>query len=195
MKLAVLLIFLSTSLYAQQYKRLRVGIGLGWGNVIANYNYSGSNIQRSEGPVLISLEPSYRFNDRIRVGVRLEAVGQLIGGGQNITSYGINGQYYFLKKRFRPFVGMGLSFFHPRLVGDGFYSFNSELEETLLGFYPRIGFDFGHLFMIVEKNIVNNANAKIYPPGQIQLPAKDGTLSSNYFSLKIGIFIGGGRKK
>ena len=74
MKLVVLLIFLSTSLYAQQYKRLRVGIGLGWGNVIANYNYSGSNIQRSEGPVLISLEPSYRFNDRIRVGVRLEAV-------------------------------------------------------------------------------------------------------------------------
>ncbi len=188
MRLTLLLIFLAAAIHAQEFKKLRAGFGFGYSIVGPNLNSP-----KSEGCLLISFEPSYRIKDRISIGVRLEAIGQLIGGGLNVASYGINGQYYFSNEKFRPFAGIGLGLYHPRLSGDTFYGYTSRLEETVLGFYPRVGFDSGHLTIAVEWNIISSSKSIINKP--VSNISYDGYINGNYLSLKIGLSIGGGRKK
>ena len=113
-------------------------------------------------------------------------------GMKEAQSYGINGQYYFSNKDFRPFVGIGLGFFHPILHSDPFYGYTSRLEETVIGFYPRLGFDYGHLSIAIDMNVVASSNAIISRPAFE--PSFNGTLNSNYLSMKVGIVMGGGRK-
>lgn len=190
MRLIILLLLVSFTIQAQDFRKVKVTIGFGYTSLKSNYNSSNGEIQN-----LIFLEPAYRINKRLLVAIRLEHVGNiLLSNGLSISSYGINGQYYFSNKILRPFAGIGLSLYHPILSG-GFYSYNSRLEETVFGFYPRVGFDYGHFCMMVEMNIVSQSNAKISSPAPLQLPLIDGALSCNYFSLKMGISIGGGRKK
>jgi hypothetical protein len=66
------------------------------------------------------------------------------------------------------------------------------LEETVLGFYPRAGFDLGHLTIAVEWNIISSSKSIINKP--VSTISYDGFVNSNYLSLKIGLSIGGGRK-
>jgi hypothetical protein len=190
MRLTTLLVFLATACYAQEFKKLRLGIGSGYTQGSSGYNDNSSN------GMLLYLEPSYRINDRVSLGVRFEsAFGSLFGfaSGVTVASYGINGQYYFSNNNFRPFAGIGLGFYHPMLTGDAFYGYNSRLEETVLGFYPRAGFDWKHLSFTIDWNIASASKATIFPP-RFQ-GSYDDYLSSNYLSLKLGITIGGGRKK
>ncbi len=188
MRLTLLLIFLAAASHAQEFKKLRAGFGLG-------YSFAGPSLNNinSEGSLLICFEPSYRIKDKISLGIRLEAIGQVIGGGLNVASYGISGQYYFSNEKIRPFAGIGLGFYHPRLSGDTFYGYTSRLEETVLGFYPRTGFDLGHLTIAVEWNIISSSKSIINNP--VSNISYEGYINSNYLSLKIGLSIGGGRKK
>ncbi|MFM9837879.1 MAG: hypothetical protein ACKVOQ_06415 [Cyclobacteriaceae bacterium] len=185
--MTLLLFFLAAVSHAQEFKKLRAGFGFGYSMVGPNLNSP-----KSEGSLLISFEPSYRIKDRISVSIRFEAIGQLFGGGLNVASYGINGQYYFSNKKFRPFAGIGLGFYHPRLSGDTFYGYTSRLEETVLGFYPRAGFDLGQLTIAVEWNIISSSKSIINKP--VSNISYDGFVNGNYLSLKIGLSIGGGRK-
>lgn len=188
MRLIILLLLVSFTIQAQDFRKVKVTVGFGYTSPKSNYNSSNGEIQN-----LIFLEPAYRINKRLLVAIRLEHVGSvLLSNGLSISSYGINGQYYFSDKIFRPFAGIGISQYHPILTG-GFYGYNSRLEETVLGFYPRLGFDYGHLSLMVEMNITNSSSAIISSPST-QTPATQGLLSSNYFSIKIGVSIGGGRK-
>ncbi len=163
-------------------------VGFGYTSVKSDYN---SYNKQTQG--LIFLEPAYRINQKFLVAIRLEHVGSiLLNEGFSISSYGIHSQYYFSNKNFRPFAGIGISQYHP-IVTEGFYGYNSRLEETALGFSPRLGFDYGHLSLVAEMNIASASKAKISLPSS-QTPATDGSLSNNYFSIKIGFSIGGGRK-
>lgn len=185
-----LLILVSSTLYSQEFKKFRAQFGFGEGSLDPTLN----NANRG-GLALIFFEPSYRTSDKISVGVRLEASGNLVYGSYSITSYGINGQFYFSKRNFRPFAGIGVGWFHPIMKSDIFYGYNSKLEESAIGVYPRVGFDYGHLIVLFEINITDTSAAIILPPYYVQLPPAKGYLNSNYLSLKIGISIGGGRKK
>src|SRR5689334_15149660 len=101
MKFAFLILLCSTLCSAQEYKKLRIGIGSGYANV--EQEYTGLE---NPNQILFYLEPSYRLNDKISVGGRLE-----ITPGKSIASYTINGQYYWMKKSqadLRPFVGLGI---------------------------------------------------------------------------------------
>ncbi|HEV8512605.1 MAG TPA: hypothetical protein VGQ59_04995 [Cyclobacteriaceae bacterium] len=187
MKFVVLILLCSTLCSAQTYKKLRVGIGSGYANVGQEYREYSDNNQ-----VLFYLEPSYRLSDQLSVGCRLE-----VTPGKTVASYTLNAQYYWVKDQtnFRPFVGWGIGFYHPYLTGDVFYGITSRQEQTVFGFYPRVGFDYGHLSLFIDWNIGGYANATIYPPAGSLLPPFDGNLSPNYFSLKLGLQIGGGKKK
>jgi len=181
------IMFCSVICNAQEYKKLRVAIGTGYASVGQEYReYSNG------GQVLFFLEPSFRLNDKVSVGCRLE-----VTPGKTVASYTFNGQCYWVKKSqdFRPFVGWGIGFYHPYLSGDVFYGITSRQEQTVFGFYPRLGFDYGHLTLLIDWNIGGYANATIYPPAGSALPSFDGNLSPNYFSAKIGLQIGGGKKK
>ena len=188
MKFGFFIMFCSILCNAQEYKKLRVGVGTGYANVVQEYiGYKNVN------QVLFYLEPSFRLNDEISVGVRLE-----ITPGKSVASYTINGQYYWIRKSksdLRPFVGWGIGFYHPYLSGDPYYGTTSRSEQTVFGFYPRIGFDYHHLSMLIDWNIGGLADATIYPSANSQLPPFNGNLSPNYFSAKIGIQVGGGKKK
>lgn len=186
--LALLFLFSSMS-YGQEYKKLRVGIGLGLASGLQVY----STRSTSSG-IAIYLEPSFRLKDNISIGFRLEGVTDL---AKEIGSYGLNAQYYFSKKKLRPFAGLGLSLCHSGFSQDPFYGYSSRNEETTLGFYPRVGFDYGHFSLIIDLNIFKKANATIYPPASSGLNQMEYTdqINNNYLSIKAGIFIGGGRKK
>ena len=60
---------------------------------------------------------------------------------------------YLSNKNFRPFVGLGLSFYHTAIVEDAFYGYGSRNEQTVLGFYPRTGFDLGHFSLTIDWNV------------------------------------------
>ncbi len=175
-------VLFATPLYSQEYKKLRLQVGVGHGIVEQNYNSS----ERS-GIVVIYAEPSYRIMQRIALGIRLEGGGSLNGGNFAIASYGLNGQYYISAKRFRPFCGLGIGYYYPMSTLDSYYGFASRNEKWVIGFYPRAGFDFGHLTALLEANVVSSFTTILTPI--------NGSAHGNYISFKIGVNIGGGRKK
>jgi hypothetical protein len=138
--------------YSQEFKKLKAGLGLGFGYKPSTGDY---------GLVIINFEPAYRLNDNVLFGIRVQ--NGFGPGGTDIFSNAVFGQYYFSTNLFRPLIGLGA----------GAYS----AKETSFGIYPRIGFDFGHLNFNTDFDIVG------------------GSIHSNFLTFKLGISIGGGRKK
>jgi hypothetical protein len=190
--LALALLVTSFS-YAQDFKKFRVGIGLGYAK--ASGNGSG-------GGVIFALEPSYRLQDNISLGLKMEAAAVTRGYSQDIGSasisvagigsYTLNGQYYFGKgSSFRPFVGAGLGLYSLAAVSvdlsssGGSSSTSATAAESKIGFYPRVGFDLGHFNITIDYNIIS--------------PTKDalgggGEFKNSYIGFRLGAYIGGGKK-
>ena len=193
MRLALLLVFFVTSAFTQEFIKLRAEFGFGYGLNYPVYQEHESNIAP-----LAYFAPSYRLNDKMVVGFKMEVA---LTRDITIGSYGPNVQYYFSNKSFRPFAGAGIGLYHQKLSildisppypNTGAFSAN---EETSFGFYPRVGFDYRHITLTIDYNIVATSKALIQdnslaPPNTI-----NGHLENNYLGLKLGIFIGGGRKK
>jgi hypothetical protein len=176
---------------AQEFKPFRVGLGGG-------YAIPGGN--GAKGGVLFYLEPSYRLQDQISLGLRMEWAA-LVGGfsedlGSDVTlkvsrssSYTVNGQYYFNNNKFRPFVGAGfgmymikgadLTFSDPD-AGD--VTLTME-DETKFGFYPRVGFDAGHFTLSLDYNLVGATTSE----------GSDVKMKNSYIGIRFGGFFGGGR--
>jgi hypothetical protein len=148
-----ILFFLAAAIsYSQEFKKLKVGLGVGFGYKPGTGDYALA---------IINFEPAYRLKDILLIGIRIQ--NGFGPGGSDIFSNTAFGQYYFSNNLFRPLIGLGVG------------TYNAK--ETSFGFYPRIGFDFGHLNFNTDFDIVG------------------GTLNSNFLTFKLGISIGGGRKK
>jgi len=174
--------------YAQDYKKFRVGLGLG---------YAAASGYGSGGGVIFTFEPSYRIQDNLSIGLRMEGAAITRGYSQTVNnasfdvaaigSYTINGQYYFGSGDFRPFAGLGLGLYS--LAGVSGSSSGTNITateaESKFGFYPRIGFDFHHFSMSADYNIV--------PPTK-DLLGGTGEFKNSYFGIRLGFFIGGGKK-
>lgn len=180
-----ILMLMAVAAVAQEYKPVRVGLGLGYANP------SGSG---AKAGVLFYLEPGYRVSDQILANLRIEgavvargfadAVGESVEVDvAAISSYTLNGQYYFSNNNFRPFAGLGFGMYslagNSISIDGGDGDTEIELEaESKFGFYPRVGFDAGHFTLSLDYNII---------------PESDG-IKNNYLGIRIGGFIGGGRK-
>ncbi|NOS94262.1 MAG: outer membrane beta-barrel protein [Cyclobacteriaceae bacterium] len=176
--------------YAQEYKKLKVGLGFG---------YALAGGENSESGLLYSIEPAYRISDKISIGIRAEAAIIKRGGLSrfpstmdfaSISSFTVNGQYFLNSSAIRPFVGAGV----------GVYSFGayttvvtilgqtnqkvsvSYPSESVFGFYPRVGFDFGHLSVSADYNIVASSKNDV------------AELTNSYLGFRVGFFFGGGKK-
>jgi len=171
-----ILVVFSTKSYSQEFRKLRGLIAFGASNAF-----------------VAGLEPGYRISDKVIASIRME--GRALFANKETGSYGINGQYYLFNKEFRPFVGLGLGLYHTGLVEDAFYGYSSRNEETVFGFYPRTGFDLHHFSLTIDWNIIASAKATIYPPMGQGGSSYTGYINGSYTSVKIGLFIGGGRKK
>ncbi len=165
MKKLLVFVFLAISLVAngQNYRKVFFAID------------GGAPLGKNSGIGSISLEPSYRINDKMSTGFRIEHNGILsMTGGSNpfLGSLGVSYQYYLPFKP-RVFVGGGFAIFNP---SNNFLISNTDTqnERNRLGFFPRVGVEtFG--------------NAGV-PGGFYQ------SVNKNYFNLKFGFFVGGGRK-
>jgi hypothetical protein len=188
---------------AQNFKKFRVGVGLGYAKP------SGSG---SQGGVLAYIEPSYRLSDAISIGLRLESaiVARGLSGSDvdiesfnlsGLSSYTVNMQYYLSAKNFRPFVGLGfglygLSAMKTDVAFEGVdvtgqtatYTESVTLGEaqTKFGLYPRIGFDVGHFTLSFDYNLIAKS--------KFSLPGSEAKLSNSYFGIRVGANFGGGRK-
>src|SRR5688500_8641844 len=174
---------------AQEFKQFRVGLGAG---------YAMASGEGAKAGALIYLEHAYHVSDQILAGLRLEAAA--IVRGYDVTvetgsasasfggSYALFGQYYFNNNSFRPFVGAGVGL---SKVSTAAASFDGEafaaLNESKLGFFPRVGFDAGHFSISIDYNLV----------GASTLTGTSGTelkTKNNYIGIRLGGFFGGGKK-
>jgi len=168
---------------AQDFKKIKVGLGFGY---IPTSDFWSR---------LMYIEPAYRINDRWAIGFRMES--NFADGNSNkllTGSYGLNGQHYFLNTKLRPYGGLGIGLFTPVQSSMPLCDCSITYEKNKIGLYPRLGVDFGHLSVTMEYNFV--AASKISTSSMFtNSETTTGYLNNNYFSTKVGLVIGGGRKK
>lgn len=188
---------------AQDYKPVKVGLGFG---------YASPSGDGAKGGVLLYLEPAYRVNDAIAIGLRLESAViargvSVSGGGTSITSdaevkanasYTVNGQYYFSNASFRPFAGFGLGIYSLASasvsVSGSSSSSSASASASEFGFYPRLGFDIGHFTMQVEYNIIPKTTSEVSISTGTGFSTLTSESKNSYLGIKAGFFIGGGKK-
>jgi hypothetical protein len=189
--LALLMGVMAFGLQAQEFKKFKVGVGGG---------YAIPGGEGAKGGVLFYLEPAYRLQDQLQLGLRMEWAAMARGFSEEVGtaefdvstsgSYTLNGQYYFNNNGFRPFVGLGLGIYSIKAAsvnvdGDSGSSEDLGLEdETKFGFYPRVGFDAGHFTLSIDYNLL----------GATKIDGVEGEFKNSYIGIRLGGFFGGGRK-
>jgi len=178
-----------TSVQAQDFKPFKLGFGFGYAKPI-----------EGGGGLLASLEPAYRINDAIAVGLRLElagmgkVVGRLSSKGTLTGCYSVNGQYYFGKSKFRPYAGLGLGLYSMGSLSLS-QSINASIGEKF-GFYPRVGIDFGHLNFNIDYNIIAKSSVNsISLDNLTSLQTEKVDVKNSYIGFRIGFFLFGGKNK
>jgi hypothetical protein len=168
----------------QIYRRVTFGAGLGKG-------FSGYY-----GPLLF-LEPSYHLSDAWSIGARLEGgIGSYNRSLSLLGSYSLNGYYFISSQSFRPFVGIGAGFYAIETGTGSACDCTRDAARGLPGFYPSIGFSYNHLMVKVEYNIVAGGNVRVtgFYPGVPPATVPE-FVKPDYLSMKVGVLIGGGRRK
>lgn len=158
--------------FSQNYRVLRAGFGVG-----------------ITGGLLAYFEPSVRITDRFSLGYRSESGFFILWAGfdhYQMASKGAVFQYYFATHDEHFFVGLGLANYvcSP--------SSSSRVANSSTGFFPRIGVDMGHFTFCLDYNIINDFALLKNPPHPSQTAKM---VNRNYFSIRFGLTIGGGRKK
>ena len=163
------------------------------------------------GGLAVAFEPAYRISDELAVGLRIEsaaAAKNLDEDGSEQAevsftgSYTLNGIYYFSNEDFRPFAGLGLGWFIPGKVeassGENGEPAAGIDPDGVFGFYPRVGFDYKHFNFMIEYNIISKTEGEFEVTttqgGQSVTTSSEVEIKNSYLAIKLGFFIGGGRK-
>ena len=172
----------------RSFKRFKVDVSIGY----ASPSSTAPGSQFSGG-VLFAVEPKFAIIDPLAIGLRVEtAVTAHIYSNNNNNnnnnssnnstgkanvSYLFTTDYYFTKTKFRPFIGAGAGIYSTASIDSNTVNNgNSNVPYTsAFGFMARAGFELGHLRLGVEYNFVPN--------------------DASYLGLKLGVCIGGGRRK
>lgn len=181
-----LVVLTAVAAKAQEFKKFRVGVGAG---------YAMASGKGSGGGVLFTVEPGYRVMDNLLVNLRWESAAVIRGTVNDtgadldvagISSYTLNGQYYFNNNAFRPFVGVGFGSYKLAAVSvtasSGGSSSTAAAAASKIGFYPRVGFDYKHFTLNLDYNFIPNTTAGAYE------------FKNSYLGIRIGGYFGGGRK-
>ena len=187
--------------YAQDYGRLRLALGGGQSS--------------ASGSVLFFVEPSVRLSHKITLGFRQELF--IPSNARTATSTAVNAQYYLpshkgkflVLNHFRLFIGLGISgnnrsaslnpytAYYPNGVSQNIYP--EEINDRfVLGFFPRLGFDYKHLTFNLEYNFIQSLKVTLdhYDTQTAQFIGHSyQSVSTNYLGVKLGLFLGGGLKK
>lgn len=177
---------LAISAQAQEYKQFRWALGLG---------YAKPSGEGAGGGVMWATEFGYRVTDPICVSLKIEGAavvrglsetvdGYADGEVAGIGSYTLNGIYYLSNNSFRPYVGAGLGLYSLAAVSVDNNAGLGAAAENKIGFYPRIGFDFGHFNVNLDYNIIGNTTFE----------GNNLETKNSYLSVRIGGFFFGGKK-
>ena len=157
------------------FKKFKVDVSLGYA-IPQTSEGTGKS-----GGVLFAIEPKYAVMDQLSVGLRMEGAVMAkvdmegeTGNAKANVSYLATGDYYFSNNKFRPFGGIGTGMFTYASVDLEDEDLDNIPVDSRFGFMVRGGFEYGHLRIGAEYNIVSD--------------------KAGYFGLKIGAVIGGGRK-
>lgn len=184
--LGILTLVVVTSVHGQEYKKFRVGLGLGYAKAPGSGMSGGS---------LWALEPGYRLSDRMLMNFRFELAAIIRSSIDEPTksaviSYGPNCQYYLNTNAFRPFAGIGVGHYQVFSAPEPMLGSPTQgmIRESKIGFYPRLGFD-------LKRNFTFNIDYNFIPQSSVRLGNKMITFKNNYFGFRVGGYFGGGRKK
>lgn len=184
----VIAILIFSSASAQEYKRFKAGLSLG---------FMGKN-----SPAAGALEAAFRINDYMAIGYR----GEMADIGANtIRSKSIYFQKYFSRfhGKFRPFASVGLGQFTPSTdmaggCGGPHPDYNVGIRSKV-GIFTRVGFEVGHFTLMADVNLAPRSRSTVMSSLQ---PTDTGYhdpyvqyLSNSYVTLKVGFFFWGGKKK
>lgn len=190
-----LIVIVALGAQAQDYKKFRVGLGLGYARPAGD---------GAKGGALLYLEPGYRINDQLLVQLRLETalVARVAVDGSSaevkgLGSYTLNGQYYLSTGSFRPFVGLGFGLYSmassAASITSGGGGSVSATVDSKIGAYPRVGFDLGHFTLSLDYNLVPKSTETYIVTGSTATVGK-GDVPNSYLGLRLGFFLGGGKK-
>lgn len=171
------------------YKPFRVGLGFGLIAPQKTPPLSG---------FLLYLEPSLRVHNNYSIGFRVETAGMLYADVGILGSYTINGQYYFKEGPTRIFGGLGFGAYTVNSAPLASCTCENEIGATIYGFYPRVGIELSHFVMMLEFNFVQTAKQVAHysmPMPMMNSEPSYYQATTSYGSLKVGWYIGGGRKK
>lgn len=169
---------------AQTYKPFKLGLGLGY----AKPSDGG-------GGILFDIEPAYRINDDLAVGLRIgwAVMAKVSYDGSEAdasanASYTVNGQYYLMDGKVRPYAGVGLGIFSLASVSANSTSSGADVGSKF-GFYPRIGLDIGHFNFNLDYNIIPATTAEDLEIGS----NADFEIKNSYLGIRFGAYLFGGR--
>lgn len=155
----------------------------------------------TKGGFIFAVEPKYGITDDMVVGLRIEAAVMARGftypDGTTATtsvsanaSYAATFDYYFSDNDFRPFAGAGVGFFtFASATTDG--NNDPTTADQKVGGLVRAGFEYHHLRVGLEYNIVPSTSQSLYDANTgntVNSMSKNG-----YLGIKVGVLIGGGR--
>jgi len=186
--------FIAVSSFAQDadrtYKPFKVDITTG----VSILQGSGTNIGFP-----FAVEPKYAVLEQLSVGIRWEGLmglHNIYSDADNSSeadvtfgsSYVATADYYLNNNTFRPYVGAGLGMYKTGKITykdpeDNTHDYNAPKPSSFGGML-RAGFEVTHFRMGLEYNFVNNTFVSPYTNKDIK---------SGYFSIKVGVHIGGGK--
>ncbi|HTR28280.1 MAG TPA: hypothetical protein VMH27_03360 [Puia sp.] len=174
-----------STISTRKFKVFKVDISGGY--AIPQGSSASSAGNSFSGGALFAIEPKFAVVDPLAIGIRVEAAvtAHLYHGSTNSSnstakanlSYILTMDYYFTNNRFRPFIGGGAGIYSTAEVDSTTTSngIGSVPYTSQFGGMVRAGFEFGHLRIAAEYNFVAN--------------------DASYIGLKLGVCIGGGRRK
>ena len=131
----------------------------------------------------MAVEPKYNFSNNFSAGLRWEnaqmyslkegsGISRTSGPDGWVNSFVLAGEFYAWQDLIRPFIG----------GGTGVYLANFDVAQSQnvsakMGFLLRGGVQIGHLRLVAENNFIPDNNFNL-----------------NYYNLKIGVTLGGGKK-
>ena len=170
------------TLQNSRQKKFNIGFGLGYGGHIDQSQPSGG--------LALYLEPTYSIKNKISLGLKLETVAAT----ETINSISLNGQYYLSHDKIRPFIGAGIGYYSLQLSQSEIVSTNIQPGEGYhtMGFYPRVGLEFGHCNMVLDYNVLPAQTVEVYNASPSFTYTSQRKYS--YVGLKLGYSFGVGKK-
>lgn len=176
--LMVVGLFATNNLFAQEYKKFKVGTGL---------FYSASMDDAFSSGIGLYVEPKYNITDNIAAGVYygLAFTGSVDAetgdvSAATVTPILLTGEYYFNTKKVRPYAGIGLGFYNRaaiEITGETILTEENGVAEggaSNFGFAPKAGVLLGHFDLSLTYNVTGEG-------------------IGDYLGINLGFNIGGGK--